>query len=292
MKLIYTACGLFNQKSSWPCPWCHANQNNKYACDLGKGRDSTIASSCIGKKDHYGYKYPSLLSKIPFTHVIIDTLHLKMRVTDKLINLLVRELASIDHLKDGEIFSSRHTNLTLWHQFLARIGIETAVRPFNEDISACVTRNFTGDELMRILENSSFIKDFPNITKCALKDDLWKSFHSIVSGLAEATPANVESATSIWHTKFLACYTHRHETPYIHCFAKHLHQFCSRVGDITLFGQQGLEKSNDFLTSEVFRATNLHFDRNNSDVDILNNDNYLVQLLSRRLRMDYCCEFI
>ena len=292
MKLIYTACGLFNQKSSWPCPWCHANKDKKYACDLGRGRDSQTASTYIGKKEHYGYKLPSLLTNIPFTNIIIDTLHLKMRVADKLINLLVSELASIDQLKDGDVFTLRHKNLTLWHQFLARIGIDTPVRPFNRDVAACVTRNFTGDEIMRIFENVSFIRDFPDITNCALKEDLWKSFHFIVSGLAKATPDTVEASTTIWHTKFLSCYTHRHETPYIHCFTKHLHQFCSRVGDITLFGQQGLEKSNDFLTTEVFRATNLHFDRNNSDAVILNNDNYLVQLLARRLRMDYCCEFI
>ena len=50
----------------------------------------------------------------------------------------------------------------------------------------------------------------------------------------------------------------------------------------------GFEQSNDFLTSDLFKATNRHegVDENEED-DSASTDNYIVQLLLRFLRLEH-----
>ena len=58
-----------------------------------------------------------------------------------------------------------------------------------------------------------------------------------------------------WVKKFLGIYHENNVTPYIHAMANHVHEFMSIHGSILPFTQQGLEKYNDIITKEFFRAT-------------------------------------
>ena len=70
---------------------------------------------------------PPLFPTIPLTDVVIDDLHLFLRVADVLINLLVEELKRQDSIETIKTFSSfdiaKHYHLKLWEEFVSSLGI-------------------------------------------------------------------------------------------------------------------------------------------------------------------------
>ena len=64
-------------------------------------------------------------------------------------------------------------------------------------------------------------------------------------------------------------------TPYIHAMANHVHEFMTMYKSILPFTQQGLEKYNDIMTKEFFRAT-CH-----------RNEDALIQIIQKQNRLEH-----
>lgn len=58
-----------------------------------------------------------------------------------------------------------------------------------------------------------------------------------------------------WVVQFIDIYHTRHITPYIHAMKYHVGEFLRLHGAILPFTQQGLEKYNDVITKNFFRAS-------------------------------------
>ena len=69
-----------------------------------------------------------LFDFIPIDHVIIDTLHLFLRISDNLMELLIRELRSKDAIDKVSTFSNgfclnRYRNMAGYEKFVKELGI-------------------------------------------------------------------------------------------------------------------------------------------------------------------------
>ena len=62
--------------------------------------------------------------------------------------------------------------------------------------------------------------------------------------------------TEMWRKAFLKVYQEPEVTPYMHLMISHMWFYVQLHGDVDIFNIQGLEKLNDFTSTEYFRATN------------------------------------
>ena len=77
---------------------------------------------------------------------------------------------------------------------------------------------------------------------------------------------------------FISVYHTDRVTPYIHAMMNHVSQFMKIHGSIVPFMQQGLEKLNDTITKNFFRATSHH------------GEDALRQLMEKQNRLEYLCD--
>lgn len=86
---------------------------------------------------------------------------------------------------------------------------------------------------------------------------------------------NFESQSRQWVQKFIQVYQTKAITPYIHAMSNHVGEFMRIHGSILPFTQQGLEKFNDVMTKQYFRATSHQ------------NEKALLQLMQKQNRLEY-----
>lgn len=187
---------------------------------------------------------------IPIKRVIIDSLHLFLRISDVLINLLIRDLRQFDACKNT-------TSVITYRNFLN----ETCKIHFNwiMDEKDIKWHDLTGPEKHRLFQNIDIPKLFP-IPKAKELQQLWKDFYDLIKQLSNTCDANtIEKSAKEWVNSFVSVYQRKDVTPYIHAFAYHVPQFLQLYdGNISIFSQQGLEKLNDITTKHFQRGTNHH----------------------------------
>jgi hypothetical protein len=66
----------------------------------------------------------------------------------------------------------------------------------------------------------------------------------------------IEYLTAKFLEDFLSLYQRYDITPYLHSMVHHLPEMHKKYGNLNYFSAQGLEKLNDFSTSDFFRSTN------------------------------------
>ena len=104
LKFLALVCGIESADAVHACVWCkcpkgqHSDMEIQWSItDPIRGArtvEEITEKSKLGKrnKDWYNCKNPPLLPFIPIKQVIIDTLHLVLRISDRLTDLLIRDL--------------------------------------------------------------------------------------------------------------------------------------------------------------------------------------------------------
>ena len=122
-------------------------QEIKEKCKLGKTN-----------KNRYNCKYPPLFPFIPINRVVIDTLHLFLRISDKLSELLIRDPRIYDDA------NTTHLKLIYLEKYEAFINEKCKIR-FNfsqdRDSKDFKYRDFTGPEKVRLFQNINIRATFP-----------------------------------------------------------------------------------------------------------------------------------
>ncbi|CAH3025553.1 unnamed protein product, partial [Porites evermanni] len=97
--------------------WCKCPKHERF--DINKKWSSTDKSFGVrdsqeigkhAKSKRYNCKTNTLFNFIPIDHVVIDTLHLLLRISDNLIELLIRELRRKDAIDKVSTFFKWHIN--------------------------------------------------------------------------------------------------------------------------------------------------------------------------------------
>ena len=171
--------GIKSANSKYPCIWCKIskqefsnldnemplNHNSDVVTNFKKARDHEDASIYIGKRQDFGYARVAIANKIPFHKVVVDLLHLFLRITDKLTNLFISSLRDLDR---GVGFNrqSDERNLSMLpniQKYINFLEIEIKVgRSWYMSDRQIEFRDLTGEEKERLFEKMDVPLLFPN----------------------------------------------------------------------------------------------------------------------------------
>ena len=272
-KYLATICGIESASAEYSCIWCKCPKSQRYNTDL----EWSITDPSKGARTTQEIKEKSMLSKsskvrfsccraplfpfIPMEQVVIDTLHLFLRISDILINLLIRDLRIKDGItKASDVPCDSYTKS--YENFLndvCKIRFKWKIDRQSKEIKY---RDLTGPEKVRLHKNIDIPVLFPELHKKDQLGRLWRDFFLLINTINNEEFDNVkELHTKIkaWVKLFLSIYQRKDVTPYIHAFMMHVHEFITLHGNLVSFSQQGLEKLNDFSTKQ-FQLASSHRD--------------------------------
>ena len=177
---------------------------------------------------------------------ILDILHLFLRVSDVLFNVLVLEISRIDAITKCRSESSLD-NLNKLESFLNYNCHISFKFYYCKDIK---WRDLMGPEkllLFNKIDLPNLLPDLPNVHTIQL---LWKKFKNLYEKLhSEAiscsSTVEFEQEAKTWINDFTKIYQTKHLTPYMHILAMHVPEFLKRYGNLITFIKQGFEKLND-----------------------------------------------
>ena len=275
-KFLAMACGIDAANSKYACIWCTCSKDDRHKVDkewsitdVEKGArtiNSIITASKLPAKSpkRFNCSRTPLFQAVPIHRVIIDNLHLFLRITDNLINLLITELRRMDGIeKCTSLDSCGAVNINEYQSFLKN----ACKIPFNfyvcKESRALKWRDLTGPEKYKLFSKINIPELFPNLPNASTIQEIWNSFMKLNKVIHSQVISNVEIETfkqgaKVWLQLFLTVYQTKHVTPYMHAMIAHLPEFMQLYGSVVPFTQQGLEKLNDVYTQYYFRSTNHH----------------------------------
>ena len=271
-KFLAISAGLKAANSCYPCVWCKCPNTDRHDLsktwsifDGAKGARTIAEIQKLSKSAHkkgvetYGCLRQPLFPSIAVDHIVPDILHLFLRISDVLINLLILELRRQDGLKKKSKSSSTMPQVTVYEQFL-NDECKVSFHFYSDKVTKETKwRDLTGPEKVKLFSKISIQTLFPNVPQAAEVQKLWTDFFSIYQTLrsTEKIPhVSFQTCATNWVKLFKSVYQSKHITPYIHLFVNHISEFLSVHGTIAAFSQQGLEKLNDDVTKYYFRSTN------------------------------------
>lgn len=128
LKFLAMVCGIDAANAEYACVWCKCPKGMRFdmtqewsLTDPTKGArtvDEIAEKSKLGKrnKDRFNCSHVCLFPFVPIERVVIDTLHMFLRISDVLTNLLIRDL----RIQDG-LNKTADTNLKIYESFLNEV---------------------------------------------------------------------------------------------------------------------------------------------------------------------------
>ena len=277
-KFLACICGFGAAHAKTPCIWCKCPLYDHYdgtkcwsLADLSEGARTIkeiqeLATGKCQSSAKFNVRHVPLFPVIPLDHVIIDTLHLFLRICDNLINLLILQLRKEDAIDKKKTFNqgldrSKYKHVAGWEKCLS----ETLKIPFSwfvcKETKNLKWRDLTGPEKLNLFQNIKIDVVLPNFENSDKIQKLWDDFYNIAELLSSSNQKkinvdNFSKRTKLWLDLFLSLYPTKHVTPYMHALVWHVPEFLNLYGTICPFTQQGLEKLNDKTTKDYFRSTN------------------------------------
>ncbi|RNA32675.1 hypothetical protein BpHYR1_027990 [Brachionus plicatilis] len=290
-KMLAQSLGLQSANSKYPCVWCKCCKDDFH--DMTKEWSITdVDKGCRTYQEHqkvlrqdpkepkYGYyREPIFKDIIPISRYIIDMLHLYLRISDNLLNLLIKECCEADKFDMGAIskfdLSQYHHLNTLQTTLRSKCNIRLMFQ-WVPETRKLNWRDLVGPEKNRLFENLRLVEVIPEYANLELLQKIWDDFYSIIKLVRnnELNADQLKQNTRDWLADLLKIYPRTTVTPYMHAFVAHLHEFVFLYQDINAFNCQGLEKLNDISTNQYFKGTNKR-------------SSALRQMMDKRNRMEY-----
>lgn len=199
-----------------------------------------------------------LFQNITLENTVIDNLHLFLRVSDVLIDLLVVELHRQDAIDKVKKFTTSDlTKYSKYQEFVSSLGIpgfEFYIRCTSKELKF---RSLTGPKKLKLFRNMNIQVLLPNNEpkSCCCIQHLWEELlglNTIITKSAEdLSESTIHTRTRKWGESFFSVYQRKHVTLCIHTLMNHVGEFMKIHGSILPFTQQGLEKNN-VITKSYF----------------------------------------
>jgi hypothetical protein len=249
-KMLAIVTGLNGANSNFSCIWCICHKD-----------EFAIKKFCLHRTwpgcPDKGRLHRSLLpSNIPLNNVLIDTLHLFMRITEQLLNKVLKECKNADGISKKQRFTPIvNKHCTEFIRFMNANKIHYNL--FSTKKSAIQGNSLTGRQLMKFIENIDVIKILPNYKHKFRLQKLIDDFHLIYRDLKEEkmSSSEIQKRTGYWIRNACIVFNGK-ATPYMHIFHRHLCTQAKKNGSIYRFNLEGLEKQNDVTTKAYFRSSN------------------------------------
>jgi hypothetical protein len=310
-KILAILAGLSSANSNFPCLHCKCEKRELYdfnkewsITDKNKGaRTHEESEECIKKlrvDERIGY-INNPICKFPFSRFIVDMLHLKLRITDKLNEHFFERI--LEYSADRRDYVNEINEeikcplVGRFNDFLVKTcGIQN---PIYKSGTIYKIRDFRGGEQTRMYNKmceknhqGEYIFSLENIFPVSIDqineiDKLYKDFYKTYIDVKEKRiePQQVKTQSHNWLDNYAKIYTTMRVTPYMHSFAQHLHEFQSIYENVNDFNQEGHEKFNDMCKRYYFGSTNKQTSQNK----------YLKQIFHKfnrkeLLDLDFSCE--
>ena len=242
MKFSAIVCGIESANAKFSCIWCRCSSDERwdmekdwsvFSTDKGaRTLDEIETFKSLPKKRNYGCCRSLLFDFIPIDHVIMDSLHLFLRVSDLLVNLFIQDLRTQDGIKKASLNRSVHTNIAANEKFLQDICKIHFHWYTCKDTKQLKWRDLSGPEKIRLFNNVDLPKYFPDIPNVSVIQDIWKEFWRLFKQLEIVTrPDDLQANIKNWVQLFLRIYQTKNVMPYVHCFAFHVPEFIRQLSN-------------------------------------------------------------
>ena len=264
--------GINAANSNQPCIWCHWNcksskDNNEFSISERSHELAKVLKT--SKKD--GYKNVSLLPFIAFEKTVFDTLHMGLRITDKIFKKLLHHFEYLDNNSSLDL-NKRPLFKKLWNFFEDDCGVTT---PFENDkgTSSFKLRSLNQKERMKILESSKNRKNLLNLfselkndSKLIIFNYILIEFYDIFNFIKQDhtdqyDEESLKKRLKNWLSYWLRVSDNEKLTPYLHIFINHVTEFIRVFKNLSMYSTQGLEKLNDEIKCNYIRQTNKKKDK-------------------------------
>ena len=294
LKFLLKFAGLNEAKSNYPCLYCtckkdqfwdHTKKWSIIDIKLGARSFSECERLCSLKKvdDRKGY-VEKPLSQIEYFRYIIDILHMFLRISDLLYNLLFIEIQVLEFKVTGQYNENPDIEKTIlikrFRDFLVNIcKIKKPLYVDEKKVKKEIKlKDLNGPEKLRLFNNINIVKLLPGYEKRKENQNLWTDFMKLYVALKKnsLTSEEIDVICKQWLQDFVNL-NHRSDcTPYVH-LTQHLSELIRLHGHIGLFNQEGHERLNQISIVQYFRACNKKISKNSS---------YLAQILKKRNRIE------
>lgn len=264
MKFLSMCIGMEAANSTYACVWCkcpfserHNLKNNWSITDKVNGGAQSIEEiqklaklRKSRKNEKHGCINQPLFPCILIKRVIPDILHLFLRISDVLTNLLILELRRMDGLdkvKPKSLDQGNADHLTRYEKFLNENCKVSFHFYTDKDSKQVKWRDLVGPEKMKVFSKLVIPELFPDFSQGDKVQKIWQDFMGIYNLLRSVHTEKEEIKESVkrWLNLFLDVYQTKHVTSYIH----------ELYGSLAPFSQQRLERLNDCITKDYFRST-------------------------------------
>ena len=277
LKFLNLVCGIDSNSSTYSCLWCTCPANQRYditkvwsMTDKTKGarsiEDISKFAGLKRKDNKYNCSHVPIIEFIPLTRDVPDRLHLFLRISDQLINQLIKDLKTEDNITnmtricDGKRSSYKH--IQGFEKFLKEIDSNWNFY-VDKESKMLKRRTFSGPDKLKIIKALKVPDLFPLTSqeKTQRIQLLWDSFMALIKDMDELDIGNTGKILDFnqnakkWVTKYISLYPTKDVTPYMHIMAYHVSETIHMHGSLSQFTQQGLEKLNDHITKWYFRST-------------------------------------
>ena len=173
---LETVCAIGAANQDYACIWCKCPRVKRWdtskkwsISDTPMGARTVEELKEHAKKHKFNCKFPPLFDFIPMDHVVIDTLHLFLRVSDVLIELLILELRKQDAINKNQTFANgfardKFNHMAKYETFLKSIGIKFEWF-VNKDTKKLQYRDLTGPEKLLLFQKLIFLIFCHNMKK-------------------------------------------------------------------------------------------------------------------------------
>ena len=282
-KFILLMMGLKGATSHYACVWCkvykddrwkmHFDLNHYQSTELKRTlKEMNELSENKKAKEKYCCEHKPLLN-IELAHVILDELHLLLRVLDVLIENLIRDALQWDQ-KDN--FNKKRGDQKNKHlndlQKTKSCGISFEIwEKKNADGKGSGQYDFTsllGSDKKKLLKNlPSKLPDVIQKETASTVQKIWETFDEIYAIVTSKTPSEEDMGSYFekakgWVNLFTSLrdkrigYKRANITPYMHAMVYHIPKFFEAHKSVKVFTGQGVEKNNDMARSIVLHKSN------------------------------------
>ena len=270
-KFLLEILGLCAANSNYSCIYCTKHKSKYYDHSI-KGQLRTIqeiidnSKKADSSKSKFGCKREPIFKTIPLDRVLIDTLHMFLRITDRLIEKLVRDCETADKRQRGNKGTPHMDALAKMFEECGLHGVSFFASG-SSDVKK--PRDLTGPEMLKLYANLDKIESV--LLLCGQRSEgqnakvisIWREFFAIYNLIRSfgtlATSADVsqlQQLTRQWLGLYTSVFTIENIKPYMHLFMDHIPSLISAHGSLHIFNTQGLEKKNHVITVDYFRSTN------------------------------------
>jgi hypothetical protein len=294
LKFLNEMMGLGACSSKYSCVWCKCPSSERYIYtqkwsmldgELGaRSVDEITRLSTLSKTKNMSCIAPPILPFIPLQNVVVDPLHLFLRISDQLVLQLTQILRHKDNVgkSSKNVDLSKCKNIAAFEEFVRDLSIPWSFYTCKEG-AKLQYRDFTGPEHIKILKHinlENLISWHPKIHQIKW---LWKEFRDIMDTMKseEVDPEGVERRERAWVCNYAQTFQAKDVTPYMHILMNHIPESLKLHGPIGNFSQQSMKKLNDTVTSLFFRSS----DHRNTEA--------FIQVMQKQNRISYlsqCCK--